>query len=100
MSDANDTYSAITLKFDETYVINQLTFDARPLVWEDSTPLCGEPEEMAYNHEIKNPYMYVLEVSKNGSDWSVVIDHSICKCYFTQELHFPRHAARYQIRTM
>lgn len=45
--------------------------------------------------KIKNPYMYVLEVSKDGKEWQVVIDHSICKCYSTQELYFPRHAARY-----
>lgn len=84
--------SSITYQFDDIYVINQVMFGAWPMVWEDSFT-CGE--EAAYQHEIRNPYMYILAVSKNGSDWTTVIDHSFCKCYFTQDLYFPRHAAKY-----
>ena len=82
ISRAHNTYSAITLKFDELYIINYVSFNAKPLVWDgcDLDP-------------IKNPYMYVLEVSKDGDKWTSVIDHSICKCYSTQSLYFPRHAA-------
>ena len=45
--------------------------------------------------EIRHPYLYILEVSRDGHDWTTVIDHSICKCYFTQELYFPRHSVQY-----
>ena len=96
MSNPTDVvYSTITFKFDDVYVINQVTFGGWPTVWEDSgTYETGTPD-WAYEHEIRNPYMYVLEVSKDGVNWSAVIDHSICKCYCIQDLFFPRHAVRY-----
>lgn len=97
-SNAADTYSTITFKFDDVYVVNQVTFGGWPTVWEDSGTYGMGTSDWAYEHEIRNPYLYILEVSKDGASWSAVIDHSICKCYCIQDLFFPRHAARY-VRT-
>ncbi len=97
-SDASYTNSIIEFQFDDIYIINQLKFDAKPSVWSeyyDQTVArsSGSPESNG-DEDIKNPYLYIVQVSKDASDWSTVIDHSICKCYFTQQLYFPRHAAK------
>ena len=92
LTDAYGICSLITFKFSDVCVINQVMFDARPFVWDDCS---DDPVDVAYDKDIRKPYLYVLEVSKDGVSWTTVIDHSVCKCYCTQELYFPRHAARY-----
>ena len=69
--------SIICFQFDDIYIINELWFDA----W--SLDIITE-----------DPFLYILQVSKDGFNWSTVIDHSNCKCYSVQQLYFPRHATR------
>ena len=91
MSQASLTPSVISFEFDDVYIIDQFVFDARALLWQDQS---FDHSSVTPEEEIKNPYMYMLQVSKDGSKWTTIIDHSIFKCYFTQYLYFPRHAAR------
>lgn len=88
-SHASQNLSFIHFEFDDIYVINHVKFDGRPLTWESSI------ENAEYDHEIKNPYSYILQVSRDGANWSTVIDHSIYKCYFTQDLYFPNIATKF-----
>ena len=72
-------YSAISFKFDDTYLINELQIQAES---------SGEP------CEVKEPFSYYLEVSKDGERWVCVVNHARVKCYSLQKLHFPKQAAR------
>ena len=71
--------SAIMFKFDDLYLINELRIKA-----ESSGNKC----------EVKEPFSYLVEVSKDGEKWVGVVNHSRCKCYALQQLHFPKQAAR------
>ena len=72
-------YSAITFKFDDLYLLNELQLQA-----ESGGPRCG----------VKEPFSYLIEVSKDGEKWVCVANYSRCKCYSLQWIHFPKQAAR------
>jgi hypothetical protein len=72
-------YSAIWFEFDDIYLINELQIQAES---------CGEP------CEVKEPFSYYVEVSKDGESWMCVVNHARIKCYALQKLHFPKQAAR------
>ena len=80
-SNAPLNFSAITFDFGMPYFMNHIKFD-------------GEPEASEDPAELRNPFMYKLQVSKDGSVWDTVVDHSICKSYHTQDLYFPTKAAK------
>ena len=80
-SKASLNYSAITFDFGMLYLMNHIKFDGQPEFSEDQA-------------EKKNPFMYKLQVSKDGLVWDTVVDHSICKTYHTQDLYFPTKAAK------
>ena len=87
-SDASaKTSSAIVVKFDSIYLINHFKFDGVPDAL--SKPTSGR--------ELQNPFLYVVDVSSDNDHWETVIDHSICKCYATQDLYFPCVGARWAI---
>lgn len=65
--------------FDDIYLINELQIQAER---------CGEP------HEVKEPFSYYVEVSKDGDNWMCVVNHARIKCYALQKLYFPKQAAR------
>ena len=72
-------YSAITFKFDDLYLLNELRLQA-----ESGGSRC----------EVKEPFSYYVEVSKDEEKWVCVVNHSRCKCYALQQLYFPKQAAR------
>ena len=72
-------YSAITFKFNDLYLINELHIQA---------------ESGGQRCEVKEPFSYLVEVSKDGERWVCVTNHSRCKCYSLQQLYFPKQAAR------
>ena len=72
-------YSAVTFSFDDLYLLNELQLQA-----ESGGSRC----------EVKEPFSYYIEVSKDAETWVCVINHSRCKCYALQKLHFPKQAAR------
>ena len=80
-SNAPLNYSAITYEFGMPYLMNHIKFNGKPEASEDQALL-------------KNPFMYKLLVSKDGSSWDTVIDHSFCRSYHTQDLYFPTKAAK------
>ncbi len=76
--------SAITFRFENLYLINHLKFEGVP-VSQSNTEKLGE---------LRNPFLYVVDVSADNERWMRVMDHSICKCYFSQSLFFPCVAVR------
>ena len=72
-------YSAITFQFDDLFLINELQIQT-----EGGGQRCG----------VKEPFSYLIEVSKDGDSWVCIVNHSRCKCYSLQWLHFPKQAAR------
>lgn len=74
----------VTLVFSNVYLINELKFVAYSDTW---------GEDRRYE-EVKEPYSFKVEVSKDELTWTTVTDHSMCKCYFIQQLYFPKQAAR------
>ena len=74
-------YSAINYDFGMPYLMNHIKFD-------------GKPEASEGQAELRNSFMYKLQVSKDGSVWDTVVDHSICESYYTQDLYFSTKAAK------
>lgn len=74
-------YSAIWFEFDDVYLINELQIQAESCH-------SGEP------CEVKEPFSYYVEVSKDGENWMCVVNHARIKCYALQKLHFPKQTAR------
>ena len=80
----SDDATSIIFKFDNLYLINHLQFDGLPEVK-------GESD---FSKELRNPFLYVVDVSSDSVHWERVIDHSVCKCYHSQDLYFPCVAVR------
>ena len=76
--------SYISFRFDNLYLINQLKLEGRPL---------GSVQRAENKKE--KPFCYRVEVSRNEMDWVQIVDHNKCKCYYTQELYFPKQAVRW-----
>lgn len=72
--------------FQDLYLINELKFEGYPHSW---------PEEDEIKPKVKEPFCYTVEMSKDLLQWVTVVDHSKCKCYATQQLYFPKQAARW-----
>ena len=86
LSRATKNASYITVAFDKEYLVDELKFIAYSHCW-------GEKGKI---EEIKEPFSYKVETSKRNMDtWTTVVDHSVCKCYHTQQLFFPKQAAQY-----
>ncbi len=84
LSRASHKVSSITLMLCDVFLVNKLKFEAYSDSWREDGNF----------DEIKEPFSYKIEVSKDSNSWMTVIDHSNCKCYFTQQLYFPRKAVQ------
>ena len=73
--------TSITVEFDEIYLINELKLEA----W----GVAVQPGKR------RDPFCYVVDVSKDDFQWIRVIDYSYLRCYSTQQLYFPKQAVKY-----
>ena len=80
-SNVPPNYSAITFNFGKPYLMNHIKFD-------------GKPKASEGQAKLSNPFMYKLQVSKDGSAWDTVVDQSTCWSYYTQDLYFPTKAVK------
>jgi len=84
---SNATTTSITFEFDNLYLVNHLKFDG-------VSEVKGESSSILSKKELRNPFLYVVDVSSDCLHWDRVLDHSICKCYHSQDLYFPCVAIR------
>ena len=86
MSPASQDSTYITVKFDDIYIVNQITFEGYPA---DSDAAC------ANNASRENsPFCYQVWVSRDGNHWVTILDYSRLKCYSVQRLFFTKMGIR------
>jgi hypothetical protein len=77
----------ITVKFDDVYIVNELTFSGY-LPEEEGMCLKDASRE-------NSPFCYQVWVSRDGDQWTTILDYSRLKCYSVQKLLFRKMAIRY-----
>jgi hypothetical protein len=81
---ANNNPACITVKFDDMYIVNQVTFDG----YADRSCTRNAENE-------RTPFCYQVWVSTDGNQWITILDYSRLKCYARQRLFFAKMAIRY-----
>jgi hypothetical protein len=83
---ANVDPAHLTVRFDNVYLVNQITFDGY------LPDVCKSPGDADRDN---SPFCYKMWVSRDGDQWTMVLDYSRLKCFSVQRLFFPKMAIRY-----